>query len=128
VARVLAGEFPGHRLSAAGHSFGTDTALLFALQERLENLILFSPHPPGYLIEGEQYRELLVDNVWVVTGSKDFTHDGVGPRDRLQVAEFLDPSKLRKALTLEGVRHMDFAFEGLGPEGWQSALPQFLVE
>jgi len=114
--------FPEHRLSMAGHSFGTDTALLVALREPVENLYLFSPHPPGYLVANQDYRRLKAQSVWVVTGEKDFTRDGVGPQQRVRVVDFLDPKVSRAPIVLPGVGHMDFAFEGLGPQGWSEGL------
>ncbi|MCA9777780.1 MAG: hypothetical protein KC800_13720 [Candidatus Eremiobacteraeota bacterium] len=104
--------------SLGGHSYGTDTALRGALEMDVKDLYLFSPHPPGYLIPEEDYARLRADVIWLVTGTRDRTRDGVGPADRLKVAEVCDT----RVINLEGVGHMDFAFAELGPEGWVGAL------
>lgn len=111
-------------IDLAGHSYGTDTALLFALRNGhevpIDTLYLFSPHPPGYLIPLPAYRSLRVRRVVVVVGSKDRTRDGVGPEERRLVAEAVgDKGRL---IWLEGVGHMDFAFPGMGPKGWPRQL------
>lgn len=97
-------------IDLAGHSFGTDTALMLALSEvvSIRNLWLFSPHPPGYLIPRDDYARLPVQRVNVVVGSRDWTRDGVGPFERFLVAEAVG----QKAHTIvqDGFRHMDFAF------------------
>ncbi len=96
-------------IDLAGHSFGTDTALMLALSGTVpvRDLWLFSPHPPGYLIAREHYAQLPVRQVQVVVGSRDWTRDGVGPRERLTVAEAVGVKA--RANTVEGHRHMDFA-------------------
>lgn len=104
--------------SLAGHSYGTDTALRGALEMEVEELYLFSPHPPGYLFSVEDYGRLRAGLVWLVTGTRDRTRDGVGPEERLKVAEVCDA----RVINLTGVRHMDFAFAELGPEGWVEEL------
>ena len=116
--------FQGFEISLAGHSYGTDTVLRAALELEIKELYLFSPHPPGYLLESEQYRALKAGEIWVVSGTKDYTRDGVGPEERLRVGEYLDPSRLRKGLCLEGVRHMDFAFPEEGSALWTERLAQ----
>lgn len=115
------------KIDLAGHSFGTDTALMLALIQNLveiDTLYLFSPHPPGYLIEKEQYSQLAVRRVVVVVGSRDYTRDGVGPQERLQVMEYLPSGS--QAIVLPGVAHMDFAFSDLGPKDWPTLLGQAL--
>jgi hypothetical protein len=120
-----------HGLSAidlAGHSYGTDTALLFALRYgheiEIATLYLFSPHPPGYLIAMDDYASLPVNRVIVVTGTRDRTRDGVGPEQRQRVANAVgDKAQL---IVLEGVAHMDFAFADLGPPQWPQQLAQAL--
>lgn len=107
----------------AGHSFGTDTALLAALEHRPRKLTLFSPHPPGYLVPKDRYSEMACQ-VTVFVGSRDRTRDGVGPQDRLQVVEHLPPDS--EAHSLQGLAHMDFAFTGLGPKNWENSLLQLL--
>ena len=104
--------------SLAGHSYGTDTALRGALEIDVEDLYLFSPHPPGYLVPANDYAGLRAGVVWVVTGTRDRTRDGVGPEERLKVAEVCEA----RVINLTGVRHMDFAFAELGPEGWVEEL------
>lgn len=115
-------------IDLAGHSFGTDTALLFALKYgreiAIDTLYLFSPHPPGYLIEQCEYKRLPVRKVLVITGSRDRTRDGVGPGDRLQVMSCLGQNA--RAVVLEEVAHMDFAFADLGPDGWLETLAREL--
>lgn len=101
-----------------GHSYGTDTALRGALEMNVDKLYLFSPHPPGYLVERESYARLRASAVWVITGTRDRTRDGVGPEERLKVAEVCDA----RVINLTGVGHMDFAFAELGPEGWVEEL------
>ncbi len=112
------------RLSLAGHSFGTDTVLQFALQYGhtldIETLYLFSPHPPGYLIPSVDYARLKVGKVVLVSGTRDHTRDGVGPDQRLKVAEHLKVPV--QAIVLDGVGHMDVAFPGLGPIAWPKEL------
>lgn len=107
-----------HSFSLAGHSYGTDTALRCALEMAVSNLYLFSPHPPGYLIPKKDYSRLRAGVVWVVTGTRDRTRDGVGPQERLKVAEVCEA----RIINLAGVGHMDFAFAELGPEGWVGEL------
>lgn len=116
--------FQGFEMSLAGHSYGTDTVLRAALEAEMEELFLFSPHPPGYLLGAAQYLSLNARQVWVISGTKDYTRDGVGPEERLRVAEYLDPARLRKSLCLEGVRHMDFAFPEEGSALWRQRLAQ----
>jgi hypothetical protein len=89
----------------------------------VDNLYLFSPHPPGYLFERESYARLRASVVWVITGTRDRTRDGVGPEERLKVAEVCDA----RVINLTGVGHMDFAFAELGPEGWVERLKQVLL-
>lgn len=124
------GEGKRRRLSLAGHSYGTDTVLQFALEygEKLdiETLYLFSPHPPGYLIPKEDYARLKVGRVVLVTGTRDWTRDGVGPDQRLEVLECLRVPVQR--IVLDGVGHMDAAFSGLGPKGWTRALEEALLD
>ena len=115
--------YPEKSVVLAGHSFGTDTALLGALAFAVDRLILLSPHPPGYLIEAGRYSRLSCP-VSVLVGSEDWTRDGVGPQDRLKVVEALPAST--DSIVLAGVRHMDFAFSGLGPVGWESHLQHAL--
>jgi len=98
-------------------------ALLGALAFAVDRLILLSPHPPGYLIEAGRYSRLSCP-VSVLVGSEDWTRDGVGPQDRLKVVEALPAST--DSTVLAGVRHMDFAFSGLGPVGWESHLQHAL--
>ena len=115
-------------IDLAGHSYGTDTALLFSLlyggEVRIDTLYLFSPHPPGYLIPVPDYSRLPVRRVVVVVGSRDRTRDGVGPGQRRQAAEAVGAKA--QLITLEGVAHMDFAFPDLGPAGWPEALAREL--
>lgn len=96
-------------IDLAGHSFGTDTALMLALSGTIpiRDLWLFSPHPPGYLIPWKEYALPHVRQVHVVVGSRDWTRDGVGPWERLLVAEAV--GEKARATTLERYRHMDFA-------------------
>lgn len=115
VRKGLVARYPDFQLSVAGHSFGTDTALLLARRENLENLYLFSPHPPGYLLEKSTYKELRCGKLWVVTGTRDFTRDGTGPAERLKVGELVPKHQLGGVHCLEGVGHMDFALPELGP-------------
>lgn len=93
----------------AGHSFGTDTVLQFTLSGKVpvRNLWLFSPHPPGYLIPIADYSRLPVRSVKVVVGSRDWTRDGVGPRERRQVREAI--GNLAELVVRKDFRHMDFA-------------------
>lgn len=104
----------------AGHSFGTDTALQFVLSTsvRVRDLWLFSPHPPGYLIPMAEYSRLPVRSVKIVVGSRDWTRDGVGPRERLLVTEAVG-CKASTAVS-EGYSHMDFA---LGAKASGFAVP-----
>ncbi len=97
-------------IDLAGHSFGTDTALLLALSDLvpIQTLWLFSPHPPGYLIPRNDYTRLPVQRVNVVVGTRDWTRDGVGPSERLLVGDAVG-SKAH-TVVVEGYRHMDFAF------------------
>lgn len=103
-------------IDLAGHSFGTDTALMLALSNiaprghvvSIRNLWLFSPHPPGYLIPRNDYARLPVQQVNVVVGSRDWTRDGVGPFERLLVAEAV--GQKAHAMVQDGFRHLDFAF------------------
>lgn len=125
VCRHFQHRYPAHSLSLAGHSFGTDSALRCALEVSLENLYLFSPHPPGYLFATEAYERLKAKKVWLVTGSRDFTRDGVGPQERLEVMSHL-PRPQAEAVVLEGVGHMSFAFSELGPPGWPPQLAERL--
>ena len=115
-------------IDLAGHSYGTDTALLLALLHGVElgidTLYLFSPHPPNYLIPACDYARLPVRRVVVVVGSRDRTRDGVGPEQRCLVAEAV--GEKARLLTLEGIAHMDFAFPDLGPTGWPEALAREL--
>lgn len=117
-------------IDLAGHSYGTDTALLFALghghEVAIDTLYLFSPHPPGYLIPEPDYGRLAVRRVVVVVGSLDRTRDGVGPEQRGRVVEAIG-SKGR-LIWLEGVGHMDFAFPDLGPEDWRERLAKQLAD
>lgn len=113
-----------HSFSLAGHSYGTDTALRCALEMEVVNLYLFSPHPPGYLIPKKDYGRLRASVVWVVTGTRDRTRDGVGPQERLKVAAVCEA----RVINLLGVGHMDFAFADLGPEGWVGELGVALEE
>ena len=53
-----------------------------------------------------------------MTGTRDRTRDGVGPQERLKVAEVCEA----RIINLAGVGHMDFAFAELGPEGWVGEL------
>jgi pimeloyl-ACP methyl ester carboxylesterase len=112
------------RISIAGHSYGTDTALLYALRHggdvEIETLYLFSPHPPGYLIAAEEYARIPARNVVVVTGTRDRTRDGVGPAERLRILPLLPPGA--RAIILPEVGHMDFAFSDLGPPDWPQTL------
>lgn len=96
----------------AGHSFGTDTALLVALSStpyEIRKLYLFSPHPPGYLIPWSAYAQLMADEVVVVTGTRDWTRDGVGPRERLEVVDALGANA--QGFVVNGLAHMDAAFD-----------------
>ena len=122
VADWLEQSFPGFRLSVLGHSFGTDTVLRFALRRAVESVYLLSPHPPGYLVNREGYARLMADRILVITGTRDVTRDGVGPEQRLAVAGAVPAGILEGAWILPEVGHMDFAFTGLGPEGWEQAL------
>lgn len=106
VVEALCAEFLDWEVSVAGHSYGTDTALRYALEREVERLVLFSPHPPGYLIPLEDYGKIRAARVQVVTGTRDFTRDGVGPSERCLVAEMIAGAELT---VLEGVGHMDFA-------------------
>lgn len=112
----------------AGHSYGTDTVLMFAgahgRQIPIDTLYLFSPHPPGYLIPPADYARLPVKNVVVVSGTRDRTRDGVGPEQRMKVMECLPASA--RGLVLDGVGHMDFAFADLGPRDWPAVLREWL--
>jgi pimeloyl-ACP methyl ester carboxylesterase len=118
VAAEIGRRFQIDRFSLAGHSFGTDTALRGAQVMVLDSLYLFSPHPPGYLIPTEDYSRLRTEAVLLVTGTLDRTRDGVGPSERLRVAEVCEALPV----ILDGVRHMDFAFADLGPSGWLDQL------
>jgi pimeloyl-ACP methyl ester carboxylesterase len=113
-------------IDLAGHSFGTDTALLFALRHGHEvpirRLILLCPHPPGYLVPLEAYAALPVDEVVVVTGTRDWTRDGVGPEARWAVVQ----ASGGRGVMLQDVAHMDFAFPGLGPVDWPQQLEREL--
>lgn len=115
-------------LDLAGHSFGSDTALCFALRYgrefEIDTLYLFSPHPPGYLVSRGDYVGLPVRQVIVVVGSRDRTRDGVGPEQRLEVMQALGDKA--RAIVLDGVAHMDFAFADLGPPGWPKSLAEEL--
>ena len=118
----------GGRIDLAGHSFGTDTALMLALEYgdrlRIGTLYLFSPHPPGYLIDFSDYATLPVERVVVISGTRDRTRDGVGPEQRMRVLDALG-AKGRKVM-LDGVGHMDFAFSDLGPPQWPERLAEAL--
>ena len=105
-------------IDLAGHSFGTDTVLQYALSPMvpIRNLWLFSPHPPGYLIPSRDYARLSAQTVHVVVGSRDTTRDGVGPRDRMWV-EHAVGSRAR-LLVPEGFRHMDFAGSKVYDQNW----------
>lgn len=115
-------------IDLAGHSYGSDTALLLALlhgvELKIDTLYLFSPHPPDYLIPARDYVRLPVRRVVVVVGSRDRTRDGVGPEQRCLVAKAV--GEKARLITLEGVAHMDFAFLDLGPCGWPEALARVL--
>ena len=115
--------YPKKSVVLVGHSFGTDTALLAAFELAVERLVLLSPHPPGYLIPVERYGEVTCP-VSVFVGSEDWTRDGVGPHERLEIREAL-PEGAEMHL-LPGVRHMDFAFSGMGPSGWESHFQSLL--
>ena len=119
VFRWAKARYPEKSLVLAGHSFGTDTALLCALELTVDKLMLFSPHPPGYLIGAQRYGEVTCP-VSVFVGSEDWTRDGVGPKERLKVVEVLPEGT--ESTVLPGVSHMDFAFSGLGPVDWESHL------
>lgn len=105
-------------VALAGHSFGTDTVLMAALENPPGDLYLFSPHPPGYLIGREDYARVKCRTL-VVSGSCDRTPDGVGPDNRMGVAQALPGAR---PLLLPGVAHMDFAFPGWGPPEWPAQL------
>lgn len=122
----LCTEFPRARLSLIGHSYGTDTALQAALHFELSSLVLLSPHPPGYLFKEEDYGKLRARRVVVITGTRDWTRDGVGPSERLRVADFLSGEMKVARMCLEGVGHMDFALSALGPTGWEAELKEIL--
>lgn len=122
VAEEIGRRYEIERFSLAGHSFGTDTVLRGALQMDVEELFLFSPHAPGYLIPMDRYSQLRAGKICLVTGTKDWTRDGVSPEARLKVADVC-PARI---VMLEGVRHMDFAFAELGPEGWVESLAGFI--
>ncbi len=113
-------------IDLAGHSYGSDTALLFALRHGHEvpirRLILLCPHPPGYLIPQADYAALPVDEVVIVTGTRDWTRDGVGPEARWKVV----PASGGRGVMLQDVAHMDFAFPGLGPREWPQQLEREL--
>lgn len=130
VAAVLSRQGCCRHLSLAGHSFGTDTVLQFALEHgaklEIETLYLFSPHPPGYLIPFEDYSRLRVGKVVVITGTRDWTRDGVGPERRLEILDHLKvPSR---GVVLERMGHMDVAFAGLGPTIWPRELKEMLFK
>lgn len=114
--------YPSHKISLAGHSFGSDTTLLYALRYPVNELYLFSPHPPGYLIKKNSYQDIRAKKIWVISGSRDYTHDGVGPSERLSLGSVIPTEKLQNTICLQGVAHMDFAYQGLGPEGWREQL------
>lgn len=111
---------PELKISVAGHSFGSDTALLYTLDHEVDELLLYGNHPPDYLIPNQDYSLLKARCVRVFTGSRDFTRDGVGPQERLRIADFLDSDRLGGVHCLEAVEHMSFAFWGWGPDGWES--------
>ena len=121
-------QLPECRLSVIGHSFGTDTALLFALQRETDGLYLFSNHPPGYLIAQADYASLKANEIRVITGTRDTTRDGVRPEQRLRIADFLASDRVGGVHCLEGVAHMDFAFSGWGPKDWPRELQTLLSE
>lgn len=121
-------EFPARRLSLLGHSYGTDTVLRAALRYEVESLVLLSPHPPGYIFPERDYPKLRARRVSVVTGTEDWTRDGVGPRERLKVAGCLAGDVEVAATCLTGVGHMAFAFSEIGPSGWDSELSNVLNE
>jgi hypothetical protein len=118
----VSSRFPSRSISLAGHSFGSDTAILGALEQKVQNLYLFSPHPPGYLVPMEDYARLCCEKVWIVTGTRDRTRDGVGPEERLKVALHIPTEQLREVCCLEGVGHMDFALAPLAPKDLQDRL------
>ena len=97
----------------AGHSFGTDTVLQYALSARvsIRYIWLFSPHPPGYLIPHDIYATLPVRSVQVVIGDRDWTRDGVGPVARMGVRNAIGPSA--QLQLRQNFRHMDFARDSL---------------
>jgi len=128
VRKGLVARYPDFKLSVAGHSFGTDTALLLALREAVETVYLFSPHPPGYLIEKGAYKKLRCGKLWVITGTRDFTRDGTGPAERLKVAALVPKHQLGGVHCLEDVGHMDFAVPGLGPTDLGAQLRVALEE
>lgn len=105
-----------------GHSFGTDTVLRVALRREVAAIVLLSPHPPGYLIPGPDYRCLKTQRVGIFTGTKDRTRDGVGPKERLEVTKALGTGYEVNAVCFPEVSHMDFALEDLGPMGWEVPL------
>lgn len=113
-------------IDLAGHSYGSDTALLFALRHGHEvpirRLILLCPHPPGYLVPRTDYAALPVAEVVIVTGTRDWTRDGVGPEQRWQVVQ----ATAGRGIVLDGVAHMDFAFRDLGPADWPQRLEREL--
>ncbi len=106
-------------VALAGHSFGTDTVLLAARERAVSDLFLFSPHPPGYLLAAEDYPQIQCHRALVISGTRDRTPDGVGPEERMEVA---DAIPVARPLLLPGVAHMDFAFTGAGPPEWPVQL------
>ena len=126
VATWASQEFSCESLSVLGHSFGTDTVLRYTLEHEVDFLYLLSPHPPGYLIPEPRYRELRCSQLYLVTGTNDRTRDGVGSGERYRVTEKVSAEILVQATVLPGVGHMDFAFQGLGPVGWEQALIEAL--
>lgn len=98
-------------LSLAGHSFGTDTVLSYAVSQAetsiIKDLYLFSPHPAGYLIPEQSLKRRLARKVLVITGDADYTADGVGPNERWGVLKPLADGNKVQGVFLWQFGHLD---------------------
>ncbi len=131
--RIAAGEAlrrtGARQLGLVGHSYGTDTALSLALRPealKVNRLVLFSPHPPGYLVPVEALLALESLRLDLVTGPLDRTADEVRPQERMAVLQAL-PNRVRcYGHWLDDLDHLAPVWEQPNTDDWLVDLREAL--